>query len=84
MSKIEGSEGKNIGEYLLMSEDAVGGNLMLVVSERMVNDGFDILTVYKFLTKNDGTEELFLLSEHAAHTIVSPSRNTMSNLISTR
>ena len=84
MFKIEGGEGKNIGEYLLMSEDAVDGNPMLVVTERMANDGFDILTLYKILTKNDGTEELFMVSEHAAHTIVSPSRNSINNLINTR
>ena len=58
-----------------MSEDAPEGNLILGISKRMDNDSFDHVTMYKVLTKEDGTEELLKLTDHATHTIVSPARD---------
>ena len=82
--KLEGNDGQYLGEYIMMSEDAPEGNLILGITKRMENDSFDHVTLYKVLTKEDGTEELFKLTEHATHTIVSPARDSLNSIKSTR
>ena len=84
MLKLEGNDGQYLGEYILVSEDAPGGNLILGITKRMENDSFDHVILYKVLTKEDGTEELFKLTDHATHTIVSPARDSLSSIKSTR
>ena len=67
-----------------MSEDAPGGNLILGITKRMENDSFDHVTLYKVLTMEDGTEELFKLTDHATHTIITPGRDSLDNIKSTK
>ena len=49
ISELEGAEGSSLGEYLLLSQDAPGGNLVLGASQRFDGDSLDHIALYKLL-----------------------------------
>ena len=53
---LEGSMDGYLGEYILLSEDKLGGALVLGTSHRITNDNFDYIHLYKLLTNDDATE----------------------------
>ena len=84
VSELEGAEGDYFGEYLLLSEDAPGGSLVLGATKRMPEDELDHLMLYKLLPNEDGTSGLFKVSDQVVSTTVTPARGSPEEIATNR
>ena len=80
ISELEGTEGQSLGEYLLLSQDAPGGNLVLGASQRSARDSLDHIALYKLLQNDDGAQDLFKMSDQALSTTITPKQGSVNEL----
>ena len=73
-----------LGEYILLSEDKIGGALVLGTSHRIKNDNFDYFHLYKLLTNDDGTKKFYQWTMNALPTIITPAKGSMQELVQSR
>ena len=69
-----------MGEYLFLSQDAPGGNLVLGASQRFASDSLDHIALYKLLENDDGTQDLFKMTDQALSTTITPNQGSINEL----
>ena len=84
VQELQGADGEFLGEYMLLSEDVPGGNLMLGATKRMPEDELDHLMLYKLLLNEDGTSGLFKVSDQVVSTTVTPARGSLEEIATNR
>ena len=83
VKEIIGEPGDTLGEYLFISEDAPGGNIVVGISQRVATDSFDHIYLYKLLPSGPDLQ-WFLYTSHATHTMISPPLKSLDDLLAAR
>ena len=84
--EILGLPGQYLGEYLFISEDSPGGNIVVGISQKEADgrDKYDHIYLYKLLESSPTDLEWFEYADQVQHTMMTPRKGSLREISDTR